>query len=234
MKRSFHESTPIDVPDSEHEAKDLLARWGLPVVPGGLATTAQEASELAERLGGAVAMKASVAGLTHKTEVGGVRLGVVGSDAARSAFSDLSETVLAHRPGTTVRGVRVEAMASGFEVLVGFVRDPVFGPMAMAAPGGVGAEGMNMERFVPAPLVEASAERLIGRVPGLGAALNRLGPHVSGRLVRIVARASEIFVDTDLKAMEMNPIAWSDGRWQILDVVMTSGRAEGVDHGTAR
>lgn len=213
----------IEAPSTEHEAKTKAASWGLPVVEGDLASDSDDAVEIAGRLGGPVAMKISAPGVVHKTEAGGVRLGVDGPDAVRRAFADVMESA----PDTAV-GVRVERMASGFEVIVGLVRDPVFGPMVMLGPGGIGAEGMRLERWSLAPVDRNRAERLIGAVPGLSTALGRLGGPASIGLAELIAAAGERFVSSGLSAMEMNPVAWSGERWQILDVVMVSGRAEGA------
>ncbi len=234
MVRTRRSSIRVDVPPTEHAAKELLAAWNLPVVEGGLAMNADEAVAVAARLGGPVAIKVSSAALTHKTEAGGVRLGVAGDEAVRRAFDEIVEGVGTAHPGIPIDGVRVERMAGGFEVIVGLFDDPVFGAMAMVGPGGVGAEGMGLERFAPAPMSTRASAALIGGVPGMLTALGRLGPGVADELAGLVSMASEAFAGTDLAAMEMNPIAWSKDGWHILDVVVVSGRAEGEDDGTTR
>ncbi len=234
VRRTDRSPSRIDVPPTEHAAKELLASWDLPVVDGGLATDADEAVAIAARLGGPVAIKVSSPALTHKTEVGGVRLGVEGPEAVRRTFDEIVHAVTTALPETSIDGVRVERMAGGFEVIVGLFDDPVFGPMAMIGPGGVGAEGMGLERFAPVPMSATASATLIGRVPGLSAALKRLGPRVADDLASFVSMASEAFAETDLAAMEMNPMAWSKDGWHVLDVVMVSGRVEGEDDGTTR
>jgi succinyl-CoA synthetase beta subunit len=222
----------VDAPATEHEAKVLAAEWGLPVVEGKLAGTADEAAAFVERLGSAAAMKVSAPGLLHKTEVGGVRLGVTGADAARTVFGELMAVGRARDHDAD--GVLVERMASGFEVIVGLTLDPVFGPVVMIGPGGLGAEGMGLERVAPAPLDVDAAERLIRRVPGLHTALDRLHSDAAGALAETVSMASRKFTRTSLTGMEMNPLAWSDDSWKLLDVVMTSGPTEGDEDGATR
>jgi acyl-CoA synthetase (NDP forming) len=217
----------VEAPNTEHGAKVLASEWGLPVVEGGLAATAEEAVEIACRLGSPVAMKVSARGLIHKTEAGGVRLGVDGANSVHRAFDEIVDTVGDRVPNLVIDGVRVERMAAGFEVIVGLIRDRVFGPMVMLGPGGLGVEGIGLERLAPGALSEYAAMRLIGRVPGLGTALRRKARESVASLALLLASASSAFAQTDLEAMEMNPVAWTDDGWKILDIVMMSSRAEG-------
>jgi acetate---CoA ligase (ADP-forming) len=108
----------------------LLADWGVPVVAAEVATGLEEALAAAGRIGWPVALKTAAPGVVHKSDVGGVRLGVDGPEGLAAAYHDL-----AARLGPRVV---VAAMAGpGVELALGVVVDPQFGPLVMVAAGGV-------------------------------------------------------------------------------------------------
>ena len=118
------------------EADRLLRCYQLPMVPYRLAVTADEAAAAAAELGGPVALKAEVPGLVHKSDAGAVLLGLDTPEAARAAFDSLA----ARFAGNFI-GVLVEPMiASGTEVIIGVVQEPVFGPLVVFGLGGVATE----------------------------------------------------------------------------------------------
>ncbi len=217
------EATPVTQPPrTEHEAKQLVAGWGLPVVDGGLATAAEEAAELGERLGGRLVMKISSPDIAHKTEVGGVILGIEGAEACRQSFDTIMAKVAHASPTATLEGVRLERMSSGVEVIIGMVIDPIFGPMALVGLGGVAAEGLGAERMAPAPVQLSQAIRMVESIPGLEVSLRRRGDdgRAAGELAGLVCEAGRRFVASGLTEFEMNPVAWTGDHWEILDVVM--------------
>lgn len=218
----------VDPPRTEHEAKGLLAAWGLAVVEGGLATTPDEAAELASRLGGRLAVKVSSPDIAHKTDIGGVALGIEGREDCRAAYARIVAAVGALRPDAVVEGVRIERMRVGVEVIVGMIFDPVFGPMALISLGGVAAEGLGGERFALAPVASTQALRMVVGIPGLDTTLRRAGDdgRAAGGLAGLLVEVSRRFVASGLGELEMNPVVWVDGRWEILDAVMVARRAE--------
>ena len=129
----------------EHQAKELLRRYGIPTTDARLARNAEEAAALAREAGGPVAMKIAAPNIVHKAAAGGVRLNVEATDAA-TVFEELT----AAADTDNVEGVVVEPMAApGREAIVGAVLDPVFGPVVMCGAGGDGGRA-NGERGVPA------------------------------------------------------------------------------------
>jgi succinyl-CoA synthetase beta subunit len=210
------------VPSTEHEAKQLLTSWGLPVAEGGLARDGSEAADLADRLGGRVVMKVVSPDVIHKTEAGGVVLGVSGPNQAREAFDRIVAAVSSRRPDAHIDGIRVERMQVGVEVIVGAILDPVFGPTAVLGLGGVAVEGLGAERFAPAPLTPDQALRMVTRVPGLETMLERrhAGDQAIVELAGLVTETSRRFVASGLGQLEMNPVTWTGERWEILDAVM--------------
>ncbi|MEV4381079.1 acetate--CoA ligase family protein [Streptosporangium sp. NPDC049644] len=137
---------------TEPTAKELLDRHGVPVPASGVATTADEAVAVAERVGYPVVLKVVSAQITHKSDVGGVAVGLADAGQVRAAYHRIREAVPAARPDAEVGGVLVEAMASaGLDVLVGVSRDPVFGQVVTFGLGGVLVElfGDVSRRLLP-------------------------------------------------------------------------------------
>ncbi|MFE3825694.1 acetate--CoA ligase family protein [Streptomyces sp. NPDC059092] len=130
-----------DGPLSEAAAQRLLASVGVPFPDSRLVTSAAEAAEAAAEAGFPVVMKIVSPDIPHKTEIGGVVLGVTDAEAAAAAFTTLTARAAAARPDARVEGVLVSRTAPpGVEVIVGVRRDPVFGPVVLFGTGGVRAE----------------------------------------------------------------------------------------------
>ena len=206
---------------TEHAVKALLASWGLPVVDGALVRSSAEAAQIAAKLGGPVVVKINSPDIFHKTEVGGIRLGIHGSNEARRAYAEITAAVTSARPDARVEGVRVERQVSGVEAIVGAVHDPVFGPMMLVGLGGTAAEALGAEVLAPAPLSAVGAQRLVGRVRGLELALRRFGDDGSAvvALADLVSAMSMRFVASGLSELEVNPAVWTGEHWEIVDAV---------------
>ncbi|MEZ0395051.1 MAG: acetate--CoA ligase family protein [Anaerolineales bacterium] len=145
-------------------ADRLLTAYGIPTAAVKLARSPAEAAELAARLGFPVAVKVASADIPHKSDVGGVVLGVGTAEAAAEAFRAVTERAQAAIPTARLEGVHIQRMLPpGQEVIVGAARDPVFGPLMMFGSGGVEVEGLKDVAFDLAPLAEAHAERLLAR-----------------------------------------------------------------------
>jgi len=131
----------------------MLAAAGIPIPPGGFARTLDEAAVIASRIGYPVALKAQSPDLSHKTDAGGVVLGL--GDAAQLAegWRRLHANVGAAVPGLELDGVLVETMAKrGVELIVGARNDDDWGPVVLVGLGGVLAELLHDSRLLPADL----------------------------------------------------------------------------------
>jgi acetyltransferase len=145
----------------EYAAKRVLAGF-LPPSLEALATTVAEAEDAAVGLGFPVALKIQSPDLPHKTEVGGVRLGLIDRSAVRDAYDAMMRDVLVHKPDARIDGVVVQCMApKGHELVVGMVNDATFGPLMMVGYGGVTVELFGDVAHSPAPVDAAEAERMI-------------------------------------------------------------------------
>lgn len=145
----------------EHLAKQALAAW-LPAGRERMARSAAEAADAAAALGFPVALKVQSQDLPHKTEAGGVRLGLADVAAVAAAYDAMLADVARHKPGARIDGVLVQKMApKGHELVIGMVNDPVFGPLMMVGLGGVTVELFGDVAHGPAPVDAAEARRML-------------------------------------------------------------------------
>ncbi len=196
---------------SEYAAKRLLAAAGVSVPVETLAHSAAEAVAAAAAIDGPVAMKLVSAAIAHKTEIGGVILGVVGADAVRAAYATLLARAAQHRPDAALDGVLVTPMADkGVEVIVGVTRDPVFGPVLMFGLGGIFVEVFKDVTFRLAPVDLAEAQRMIGEVRGRAMLAGARGapPADVDALAAALVRISQIAHRhrDHLESLEINPL----------------------------
>src|SRR6266536_2265177 len=142
------------------EAARLLGCYGLPLAEWRLAHTTEKAGEMAEELGGPVALKATAPGLLHKTEAGAVRLNLKGRQEVTRAASELAEVLTA--TGNPPEGFLLQRMATGVaELLVGVVHDPTFGPVVVVGAGGTSAELLGDVGVRLAPLTDRDPGELL-------------------------------------------------------------------------
>ena len=151
---------------TEVQSKALLAAYGVKRVPEFLATSEDDASDAAARIGGAIALKVQSAGIVHKTEAGAVLLGLAGDAAVREGYRQvLARAMAVAHPGAKIDGVLVQAMARrGQEMILGVTRDATFGPLLMVGLGGIHVEVLKDVAFAPVPLDAADALALSGEL----------------------------------------------------------------------
>ena len=194
----------------EREAKAVLAAAGLPVVADRLAASASEAVAAAIEFGGPVAMKIASPDILHKTEAGGVKLGVATGDAA-AVFDSISASAKAHAPKARIDGVLISPMVEGgVDCILGAKVDPVFGPVVVFGLGGVFTEVLNDVSFRRAPFGEETAREMIDEVKGVALLKGARGqpPADLGALAAAISRLS-VFAAAHgdaIDSVEMNPL----------------------------
>ncbi|CAB3846184.1 Trans-feruloyl-CoA synthase FCS1 [Achromobacter anxifer] len=151
---------------SEAAAKQLLREAGLPIPQGTVVTSAAQAAVAAERLGFPVVMKVVSAQIAHKTEAGGVRLGIASAGAAREAYAAIHEAVARHNPDAVIDGILVERMLppGGREVLVGVHSDAAFGLVLTFGLGGIFVETIRDVAHRMIPLSRDDARALLREI----------------------------------------------------------------------
>ncbi|MBI1227969.1 MAG: GNAT family N-acetyltransferase [Bacteroidetes bacterium] len=148
----------------ENEAKALLACYEIPVGGNFVATNAKEAGVFAEQTGFPVVMKIMSPDALHKTDVGGVKLNITSKAAAEKAYEVIISSVKKHKPDADIKGVLVEKMQKKrYELLLGAMRDPIFGPLIVFGQGGVAVEVIKDTSFGLPPFNLALAKRAIER-----------------------------------------------------------------------
>ncbi|OWT73589.1 MULTISPECIES: acetate--CoA ligase family protein [unclassified Achromobacter] len=159
---------PLPAPGTrldEWQAKQVLQRYGLPMLRETLCADADDAVRAAQAAGYPVAAKIVSVDVPHKTEIGGVLLNLRDDHAVRQAFHLLRQRGLAHASADRIAGVLIAPMsAPGTETILGIHMDPLFGPMVMFGLGGVAVELFQDVAFASAPLTEARAAALIESV----------------------------------------------------------------------
>ncbi len=151
----------------EYRSKQLLAKIGVPFPAGRMAKTLEEAVAIARELGYPVALKAQSADLSHKSDAGGVVLGLDSADSLAAGWNRLAANIARHRPGLVLDGVLVEAMGKrGLELIVGARNDPQWGAVVLVGFGGVTAEITRDAILLPPDLPPASIIRELDRLKG--------------------------------------------------------------------
>lgn len=152
---------------NEHEAKRLLAHYGLQPTREILATSAHEAAQTAARIGFPVALKVQSAGIAHKTEAGGVKLRLGDAASVAAAYEEIVASARRFAPDAVIDGVLVQEMIEGgTEVIVGAVNRPPFGPAVMFGLGGIFTEVLDDVVFRLAPVDLASARDMVASIRG--------------------------------------------------------------------
>ncbi|GAA1912739.1 hypothetical protein GCM10009837_41740 [Streptomyces durmitorensis] len=210
---------------SEDAARRLLRDAGIPVVPSVLATSAGQAAEAAESFGGPVALKIVSPGILHKSDIGGVRLGVSGTDAVREAYEAVRASA-SRVPDAVVEGVLVSPMRSGgTELLVGVVRDPQWGPMLAVGLGGVFVEVLKDSALAPLPLAPGQATEMLLSLRGAALLQGARGTtaadlDTAGEVITAIADLA-IALGGDLESLEVNPLRVDGSTVEALDALVT-------------
>jgi acyl-CoA synthetase (NDP forming) len=205
---------PVTLPataPNEAEAKRILAEAGIAMVPERAVTTVDNAVAAAREIGFPVVLKLLSPDILHKSEIGGVLLGIADEAALREGFATLMARAADRAPGARVDGVLVAKQVAGaVEMAVGVVRDPVFGPVVMVGLGGVFIEVFRDVAFRRCPVTETEAEAMIRSLRGfplLDGARGRPKADVAA-LARAVAALSRFGAAAGprLLSAEINPL----------------------------
>jgi acetyltransferase len=211
---------------TEHEAKALLRTFGVHVPPSPVVTTREAAVAAAREIGFPVALKIHSPDITHKTEVGGVRLNLQDEAMVAGAFDGMQRSARAARPDARIEGAVVQPMlryAHSREVLIGVATDPVFGPVISFGTGGIAVEAVRDVAIALPPLNAVLAAELIDRTH----ASRLLAPYRDvpaadrAALVALLCGVSEmVCVLPWLREMDLNPVIAHPGGAIIADARM--------------
>jgi len=192
------------------EARRVLELAGLGVAEGGVGTSPDEAVEIARKVGYPVAAKLASIEISHKTDIGAVKLGLEDADGVRAAYAEIEETLRERGQEEAMEGVLVQPMLEGTaEVMAGMTQDPVFGPVLAFGLGGIHVEVLRDVAFRVAPLTDRDAREMVREIRGYRLLEGYRGhpPADAAALEEGLLRLS-LLVDAveEIRELDLNPI----------------------------
>ncbi len=195
---------------TEVESKQVLAEAGIPVVPTRLATTPQEAAAAARELGFPAVLKVVSPDILHKSDVGGVRLGLQSAEEVARAFEEVVASARRHAPDARIEGVAVQPQASpGIEVILGLSTDAQFGPVLMFGLGGILVEVLRDVSFRIVPITPRDAREMVREIRAFPVLQGYRGqpPADLEALERMLLRLSEFAqAHPEVEELDLNPV----------------------------
>lgn len=219
------------------ESKDFLAAFRIPVARSVNVAGVDDAVKASDAAGYPVVMKIDSLDITHKSDVGGVRLGLANAEAVRAALADMMASVAARQPKARVNGVSIEPMISrphARELMAGIARDPVFGPAIVFGAGGIAVEVLRDRAVALPPLNAALVADMIGdtRVAKMLDCFRHLPAVDLAALEALLLRVSEIACEIpEAVELDINPIIADESGALALDARVV---VKAVSAGTAR
>ena len=209
-------------------ARTLLAEVGIPLVEAEVATNAVDAGAAAERLGLPVAIKVESLDVPHKSDAGGVRLGLASLDAVKTATDEIIAAVIQHDSAARIDGVLVQPMAaSGAELVIGMRRDPMFGPIIMLGLGGIFVEALKDVAFARAPILRNDVPLMIDSLQGKAVFEGVRGqpPVDVETLTDVLVALSQLAIEhPEIIEIDLNPVfASPDGLTAVDWLVLSTG-----------
>ncbi len=209
-------------PLTELEAKELLEKYGIPFPQRAIAKTENEAIQKAREIGYPVVFKIVSPDIIHKTDVGGVKIGIRNDEDARKAFREIIESVKQKKPNAHIEGILVEEMIQGgYEVIIGGLQDPTFGPVIMfGGLGGIYVELFKDVTFRLAPIDYDEAEEMIKETKGYEILRGFRGKEPANIeiLKDLLVKTSKILAENqNILELDLNPVRVFRNRAVVLD-----------------
>jgi acetate---CoA ligase (ADP-forming) len=218
---------------AEYQGKGWLAAAGLPVPKGGLATSIDQARRIAGDIGYPVVLKAQASELPHKSDVGGVVVGLADAAALRAGWDKLHASVSSHRPELKLDGALVEAMGPrGLELVVGAKRDADWGPVVLVGLGGIFIEVLKDVRLIPADMAVEDIVVELGRLKAaamLQGVRGSAGVDVQAVANVVAAIGDQMRANPAITEIDVNPLVAYPDRVLALDALVVCG-AQGPAH----
>jgi acyl-CoA synthetase (NDP forming) len=195
---------------TEVESKVLLKKAGIPVVEAKLARSKKEAISISNEMGFPVVLKISSPDVVHKSDTGGVKLGLANAAQVGKAYNEIISSVKQSYPKAQIEGVSVQPMAPpGVEVIVGMSKDSQFGPVLMFGLGGILVEVLKDVSFRIVPVTARDARAMIREIKGFPVLEGYRGqePASIPALEKLIVKVSQ-FVEKNpqIKELDLNPI----------------------------
>jgi acetate---CoA ligase (ADP-forming) subunit beta len=195
---------------TEVQAKELLQAAGIPVVETRLAGNKQAAVSLARKMGFPVVMKIVSPDIVHKSDVGGVKLGLANVSQLERAYREIMSSIREKAPSARISGVSIQKMARpGVELIIGMSKDPQFGPVLMFGLGGILVEVLKDVSFRLVPLTRRDAAEMVREIKGYALLNGYRGqePVDIPSLEELLLKVSD-FIEKNprIKELDLNPL----------------------------
>ncbi len=217
----------------EYQGKQWLAAAGLPVPPGRLAKGIDDALRIADEIGYPVVLKAQASELPHKSDVGGVLVGLADENALRAGWDKLHRNVASHRPELVLDGALVEAMGPrGLELVVGAKRDAEWGPVVLVGLGGIWIEVLKDVRLIPADLTEADIVVELRRLKAaavLDGVRGADGVDIDAIAKAVAAIGAQMRANPQITEIDVNPLLAYPDRVLALDALVVCSTLDGTN-----
>jgi len=195
---------------AEVESKELLQKAGIPVVDTRLARTKREAVSISKQMGFPVVLKISSPDVIHKSDAGGVKLGLANATQVGKAYSEIVSSIKQAYPEAEIHGLSVQRMAGpGVEVIIGMSKDPQFGPVLMFGLGGILVEVLKDVSFRIVPVSERDARDMIREIKGYPILEGYRGqkPVSIAALEKLIVRVSQFAENNPhIAELDLNPV----------------------------
>jgi acetyltransferase len=215
---------------NELESKALLSAFRLPVAKTVIVRSAHEAMLVAEEIGYPVALKIDSPDITHKTDAGGVLLNLGNGQAVLAGYQQIIDSVTRKQPQARISGVTIQPMVvrrNGRELMVGVIRDPVFGPAIAFGAGGVAVEVHKDRAVALPPLNSYLVDEMIRstRVSKLLGAFRRMPPVKMEALEEVLLRVSELVCELPwIEELDINPLIVNEDGAIVADARVVVGQ----------
>ena len=206
----------------ETEGINLLLQYNIPYPDCGLALTPEEAVNIAQNIGYPVVMKVVSPDILHKSDVGGVALGLTSPHDILKSFDTILSKVQSFKPNALIKGMLVcKEAPDGLDIIIGAKKDSVFGSTIMFGLGGIFTEVLHDVSFRIAPLSRKDADEMIKEIKGYALLKGFRGQtgYDTDRLIELLLTVSDMLKDyPDSTELDLNPVRLSEGGVMTLDV----------------
>ena len=208
----------------ETEAKELLREYGIPVPDFKLIKSEDEIVGLAKEINFPIVMKIVSPDIIHKTEAGGVKVGIKDEKEAKAAYQDIIYKVKKYKKEAKISGIIAYSMIpQGTEIIIGIMKDPHFGPVIMFGLGGIFVEILKDISFRILPLEERDAEEMISEIKGYQILKGIRGetPKDVKSIRDVLMKISQLVMDNpEIKEIDLNPVFLFNQGLQVVDARM--------------
>lgn len=202
------------------ETEKLLEKYNIPFAKTKLCKSKKEAASFAKRIGFPLALKIVSPDILHKTDIGGVKLMIMNEKDLKQAWNEILVSFKKQKPKVQIKGILVQEMIAGKEVVIGMKRDKSFGPVLMFGLGGIFIELFKDTVFRVAPATKKEARKMIKELKGFAILKGARGqkPVDIEKIVQIIVKVSKLsLTEKNIKEIDLNPIIVNEKEASVVD-----------------